>query len=315
MTNERYKFPHKEDRIDWYIERNRQTVERQKANSVDGEIWDTIMFIGLAFLTGGLFLPFLIYHLGKGSRNVKEIKGQFPYLWDSIGTINAPENLTEEDKKHFYENPMDYKVGENRYEKFLPEVERKDDIGKWGFVPRNPRFKNGDGEDLWWNKPYWDFVKERHESFVEGKTWEYACYRCYLKRQQILFKKGRATQEDVDCAQAMVNEIAPYWEKEQLHILMNPHKRLSRNENDFYDEERVISWYCDAEKSYNNFKITRDPESPFDCYDGKFYGCAESFRTSSLKLMEEKQIDMEFYNKYYKQLTGIDNGGVINERA
>ena len=315
MTNEPYKFPHIRDNIDCYIEQKSKIVERQKANSVDGEIWDTIMFAGLAFLTGGLFLPFLIYHLGKGSRNVKEIKGQFPYLWDTIGTINDPENLTEEDKKHFYENPFDYKVGENEYKVFDPEFNNKDEFGKWGFISRNPRFKNGDGKDLWWNKPYWDFVKERHESFLDGEKFRLPSYRCYLKRQKIRFEKGEVDQDAVDRAQAMVDEITPYWEKQELRCFMTPHKRNSRNKDNFWNEEIIIDNYCRLSDSLNECLEKLDPEMEYERYDGKFYGYVRSFDNSWLTHIEEKEMELEFYNKYYKELTGVDNGGAINERA
>lgn len=309
-----------EDSVEKYIKYKREQMHDISSNAVNAEFCSTAMGIVLAFLTGGLFLPFLLYHLLHGDREVKKIQSGYNYLYASED-MNAAENLTEKDKKHFYDHPMDYKVGLNRYEEFKPESENLIAIGDWGYKSKNPRFAKDEGRDLWWNKPYWDIVAKQHKLYTEHgeKSYRYNALRHYQRK--ILFERGEVPIEEVEYWQTRCKEIFDCWADHESHMdvgsfMWRYYWRETRD--GLLPPEVVLESYHNCLDRYNKdiSKLTKENVENLlinkfrEPYNGFHWESDLSREESDTRINLEGAIyykmHLDLYKNYFKELTGED---------
>lgn len=309
---------YQEDEVEKYIKSKRGQMNDISSNAVNAEFCSTAMGIVLAFLTGGLFLPFLLYHLLHGDKEVKKVKSGYNYLYASED-LNATENLTEEDKQHFYDHPMDYKVGLNRYEEFKPESENLVYIGDWGYKSKNPRFAKDEGRDLWWNKPYWDIVAKQHKIYTEHgeKSYKYNALRYYQRK--ILFERGEVPIEEVEYWEIRCKEIFDCWADHESH--MDPGSFMCK----YYWRERrdgllppevLLESYHRCLDKYNKDISKLIKENVENLLINKFREPYNGFHWESDLSREESdtrinledaiyyKMHLDLYKNYFKELTG-----------
>lgn len=309
-----------EDHVEYYIRWKKQEMRDVSSNSVNAEFCSTAMGIVLAFLTGGLFLPFLFYHLLHGDKEVKKVQSGYNYLFANE-EMNAAENLTEEDKQHFYDHPMDFKVGLNRYEEFKPESERLSSLGDWGYKSKNPRFAKDEGRDLWWNKPYWDIVAKQHKQYTEHgeKTYVYNALRYYQRK--ILFERGEVPIEEVEYWETRCKEIFDCWIDHEVHMdpgsFMFKYFWMKRNNDDLIDPEIILYEYRLVLVRYKKYLSKFTKEQAADLLVHKMKEPDNSGWYWEKDLTREEQdvraylsnsiqtkMTLDLYKDYFKELTG-----------
>lgn len=291
------------DSIDHQIKASKIEVEKASSNAVNSEICNTLMLIVLFFCSGGLLLPFIIYHFAKGSREVKEINHRHPYLNPSISDINDAHNLTDEDKAHFYDHPFDYKIGENKYEVFSPEFDNQRAMECWDFVSRNPRFKNDLGKDEWYNKPYWDIVNSRRERFLDFMWYKYPEFSCKLKQQEMMLKKGVATKKDVEELKARTDELKEIWEQHMAKSFYRSHLNMVGN------NENISTDYLNAYINKQN-DLYEDKNRQLNCcehidYDYYLYNPEDPKRLSFSDCIIDRERGLlfrDFLNNNYNKI-------------
>lgn len=201
----------KMDSVDYEIEFRKQDMVDRKSNATNAEIADTLMYVVLAFMTGGLFIPFLIYHLYHHSRKTREISNETPYLIEGVDELNRNENLLGEDKQYFFEHPMSYKVGYHQYAEFEPETKNMNAMITLNYKSRNPRFKYGEHKDEWYNKPYWDIVEKQRKEFVRCQDMGSVALR--YKRAQLLDQQGKREDNYDQIAQLYYDKLDQFTEQ------------------------------------------------------------------------------------------------------
>ena len=310
-----------EDEIEKHMRWKEQEMKRGSSNAVNAEFCSTAMGIVLAFLTGGLFLPFLLYHLLHGDREVKKVQSRYDYLWGNP-ELNAAENLTEEDKQYFYDHPMAYKVGLNQYKIFEPEEQLIQYTGVWGYKSKNPRFAKDEDRDLWWNKPYWDIIEEQHEKYVKFDAYHYNKYEDIVTRyyqRKILFERGEVPKGEVEYWENRRKEVFDYWVDCEIHFdpgsFMYKFYGRQRNEDGFLDPKVVLESYHNTLNHYNKYvsRITKDQVVDLLCNkmaepDGfswrkKLTREEDNVRCNLQNVISDKK-HLDLYKNYFKELTG-----------